>query len=268
MREALRRPAAPRSATLGKHAPELFGEPKHLATDPPGGDDQGGSHRGKARDETQRGLLKLRGRLKEGNDETHRETRDDGRGRKEENEGKRLRNEVAENGRIHQVGTVSERTQHLEPPSELCDTRAAVSSTETKDGGATGKPSEERGADAEAATAGSESAEAFLHAAESPTAVWDEDALRAAGLEVPEGDEEESAPATAPDMAALPSATVEVAVDLHEEAEGTGSEPRETDPRPVTHAPRPEPPGLSWPATLAIAAALGVVVYFLVRMLR
>jgi len=79
------------------------------------------------------------------------------------------------------------------------------------------------------------------HAADLPTAVWDEDSLRAAGVELP-SPEEGDAP--------------------------RGAAPPQVQTVPETDAPRPARRELSWPITIGLALVLGGAVYFLVRFLR
>jgi len=76
-------------------------------------------------------------------------------------------------------------------------------------------------------------------AADAPTAVWDEESLRAAGVEMPA--QEEAKQGTAPPQ-------IETVSD-------TGGMGRRAG-------------GLSWPLTIALAVGLGLAVYFLVRFLR
>lgn len=94
-----------------------------------------------------------------------------------------------------------------------------------------------------------------LHAADEPTAVWDAEMLRQAGLgdlsQVPEP--KEPPPAT-------PAAAAETAPSIVIE--------------PSAQAPKPQPAPakglaqLSWTATLALAAGLGSLVYLAIRFLR
>jgi anti-sigma factor RsiW len=102
--------------------------------------------------------------------------------------------------------------------------------------------------------------EAESHAADEPTAVWDETALRAAGLTdllKRREAEVEAAPAT---RAVVPSAESSIVID-----EGvTPGMPQVIAAEPASPAPR----GLGWAATLAIAVVLGGAVYYLIRLLR
>jgi hypothetical protein len=101
------------------------------------------------------------------------------------------------------------------------------------------------------------------HAADEPTAVWDESALRAAGLTdlLQRRDEPASPPATRADRASDTAPSIVV-----EDVPGAGG------PGPVIPA-DPAPSGalargLGWGATLLVAIALGAAVYLLVRYLR
>ena len=112
-----------------------------------------------------------------------------------------------------------------------------------------------------------EDGEVSLHAAETPTAVWDEDALRAAGLDIPD-ESDESAPATMPAVGGQTSNTIEVASQL-DPGVSNSVPPNEYRSGGRSTAPVVRPaPGLSWPATIALALVLGTVVYFLVRLIR
>lgn len=100
-----------------------------------------------------------------------------------------------------------------------------------------------------------------MHAADEPTAVWDEKSLRAAGLTDllgPRPSEPPPPPATAPGSAVPsdPSIVVE-RLDVPQQQEGP-SRPS----APVAEA------GFGWPATVAIAVALGAIVYALIRFIR
>ncbi|MEM9194453.1 MAG: hypothetical protein AAGF12_35075 [Myxococcota bacterium] len=87
--------------------------------------------------------------------------------------------------------------------------------------------------------------ESFKSQADDPTDVWDEAALRAAGIELPGMAKQ---PATSPRN---PEASDSVQVSDS-----------------IAPPPESKRPGLSWPLTLGLATILGVAVYFLVRMLR
>ncbi|MEY4515378.1 MAG: hypothetical protein RLZZ450_7500 [Pseudomonadota bacterium] len=103
--------------------------------------------------------------------------------------------------------------------------------------------------------------EAESHAADEPTAVWDESALRAAGLSdlLKRRDvEAEAPPAT---RSAAPGAESSIVID-----EGvTPGLAQAIAAEPSTPAPRG---GMGWAATLAIAVILGGAVYYLIRLLR
>lgn len=110
---------------------------------------------------------------------------------------------------------------------------------------------------------------AIRHAAEGPTAVWDTDSLRAAGLG-PLFDQHGSQPpppATAPAAAQSDKSSIEV-------DGGLGATPGPTSPRRDVTGDT-DPPigrggggGLSWVSTLLIAIAIGVAVYFAIRYLK
>jgi hypothetical protein len=96
------------------------------------------------------------------------------------------------------------------------------------------------------------------HAADEPTAVWDESALRAAGLsDLLKRHEAEPAapPATRSEH---PGAESSIVVD--------GVAP--DSPQVILAEPAEPARGLGWFATLAIAVVLGGAVYLLIRMLR
>ena len=99
-----------------------------------------------------------------------------------------------------------------------------------------------------------------MHAADEPTAVWDEQSLRAAGLTdlLSKRPSDPPAPPATPGSAlpSDPSIVVE-RLDLPAQPEGPS--------RPS--APAPEG-GFGWMATVAIAVVLGAVVYVLIRLAR
>lgn len=90
----------------------------------------------------------------------------------------------------------------------------------------------------------------FLHAADEPTAMWDEGSLRDLGLDIPLA-QKETAPATAGT-----GAHRAIGVEL------TGA----ADPAATPQPKRPQ--ALQWIVTIALAIGLGVGVFFLVRMFR
>jgi hypothetical protein len=97
------------------------------------------------------------------------------------------------------------------------------------------------------------------HAADEPTAVWDESALRAAGLSdllKRREDEPAAAPAT---RSVAPDAESSIVID---EGVTPGI------PQVILADPAPAARGLGWGATLAIAVVLGGAVYMLIRLLR
>jgi len=97
------------------------------------------------------------------------------------------------------------------------------------------------------------------HAADEPTAVWDESALRAAGLTdlLKRRDAEPAGPPAT--RSAVPGTESSIVID-----EGvTPGIPQVILAEPATPA-----RGLGWFATLGIAVVLGGAVYLLIRMLR
>ncbi len=95
------------------------------------------------------------------------------------------------------------------------------------------------------------------NAADDPTAVWDAEALRKAGLDElgPLPEQVETAPATAS------SSAVRTAPSIVVDPKATGAHraaPQKANPSKE----------LSWPATLGLAIALGGLVYALIRFLR
>lgn len=119
------------------------------------------------------------------------------------------------------------------------------------------------------------------HAADDPTAVWDADTLRAAGLEDvldrPETDPPPAAttPATK-GRDSGPSMVAEGAVRApdqpkRERPDATPREPHQVPrptPKPPSRTVAPSSGELGWGATIALAVGLAVAVYFLVRFLR
>jgi hypothetical protein len=107
------------------------------------------------------------------------------------------------------------------------------------------------------------------HAADEPTAVWDVETLRKAGLSdlVEKPESEPPGPATPADEAVKrPSIIVE------EKPSDKAAEDKPSDKAAVIpqHAPRAaEPPkGLGWPSLVGLAVLLGASAYFLLRFLR
>jgi len=95
------------------------------------------------------------------------------------------------------------------------------------------------------------------NAADDPTAVWDVEALRQAGLDQlgPLPEHVEMAPATAS------SAAIRTAPSVVVDPKATGAHISVPEPRAAKKE-------LSWPATVGLALGLGGVVYFLIRFLR
>jgi hypothetical protein len=101
------------------------------------------------------------------------------------------------------------------------------------------------------------------HAADEPTAVWDENALRAAGLTDLLG-KRDSEPPPAP---ATPStAPPRPSIELNDEMALAAGAPVE----PAVFEPADAAPsdGMGWPATLGLAVVLGAIVYALIRFVK
>lgn len=117
------------------------------------------------------------------------------------------------------------------------------------------------------------------HAADEPTAVWDESALRAAGLgDIFKRREAEAAtPASAPPATPAPKPSSSGDPSIVIEADVVAEQPAAPSALPSAAAtPVPPPPvaeaavrgGLSWFTTVVIAFVLGAVAYALIRLLR
>jgi len=103
------------------------------------------------------------------------------------------------------------------------------------------------------------------HAADEPTAVWDESALRAAGLSdlLQKRDSEPPAPAaTAP----MRSADASIVVDQASIVAPANKTPTPVPDRPA--APASADGGLGWGATFVIAVVLGALMYALIRYVK
>lgn len=103
------------------------------------------------------------------------------------------------------------------------------------------------------------------HAADDPTAMWDEGALREAGMEEVANRAKSMPPPAATGPAVGGDSRRSVVVGTGGDAAGPESADR--TPRPRRRPSQPDA-GLSWPITIALAIALGVAVYFLVRLIR
>jgi hypothetical protein len=102
------------------------------------------------------------------------------------------------------------------------------------------------------------------HAADEPTAVWDESALRAAGL-TDLLKRRESEPPPPPSAAVRAAADPSIVID-----QGLASAPNAPAPNRVSPS-APDPSdggGLGWAATIGIAVAVGAVVYLLIRLIK
>lgn len=114
------------------------------------------------------------------------------------------------------------------------------------------------------------------HAADEPTAVWDMEALRRAGLseiaQLPE--EPETGPATPADGMASRRASIIVEGDKGPEVEGVAPAPETPLPPVAPPLARPAPQhgsanqGLSWVTLIALAALFGAIAYAAIRFLR
>ena len=109
------------------------------------------------------------------------------------------------------------------------------------------------------------------HAADEPTAVWDEHALKAAGLtDLLKRRTSDPPTPGAPAPAAsgdAPSIVVDQSVvDQTSAARPAAARPTASGRGPV--APSSATGGLGWGSTLGIALALGLIVYFLIRFLK
>jgi hypothetical protein len=95
------------------------------------------------------------------------------------------------------------------------------------------------------------------NAADDPTAVWDAEALRQAGLDDlgPLPEHVETGPATSASAAIRTAPSVVV-------------DPRATGAHISAAEPRASKKELSWPATVGLALGLGGIVYALIRFLR
>lgn len=109
-----------------------------------------------------------------------------------------------------------------------------------------------------------------LLAADEPTAMWDEASLREAGFgqvaAAPEPTETSANPEAAGGSPAGPSIVIENMPGAEAAIRPVGTPVRVS---PVAVVPRPkQPKGLSWPLTIGLAFALGLLVYLVVRFLR
>ncbi|HEX5656916.1 MAG TPA: hypothetical protein VFX59_06960 [Polyangiales bacterium] len=96
------------------------------------------------------------------------------------------------------------------------------------------------------------------HAADEPTAVWDESALRAAGLtDLLNKRKSDPPPPPATQSAAPDRPSIEVSQEM--------AQPQPEPEAPIVMEPAPPSGGLGWSATLALAIVLGGVVYALIR---
>lgn len=105
------------------------------------------------------------------------------------------------------------------------------------------------------------------HAADEPTAVWDESALRAAGLTELLNRRKSDPP---PPPATKSSVPDRPSIEVSQEMAVAVPEPvRAEEPAPpLVHEPaveRPASSGMGWGATLVLAVLLGAVVYALIR---
>jgi hypothetical protein len=109
------------------------------------------------------------------------------------------------------------------------------------------------------------------HAADEPTAVWDESALRAAGLTDLLNKRKSDPPPPPATKSTVPDRpSIEVSEDVARAAAAELAASRVTNPEPMPAAePAPAPQGgLGWGATLGLAVVLGAIVYVLIRLLK
>jgi hypothetical protein len=103
------------------------------------------------------------------------------------------------------------------------------------------------------------------HAADEPTAVWDEKSLRAAGLSDILGkrpSEPPLPPATpAGGMTQDPSIVVDTTI-------GPNARPQASAPEQPAELADARPNGMGWPTTVGIAVGLGALVYIVIRLLK
>jgi hypothetical protein len=113
------------------------------------------------------------------------------------------------------------------------------------------------------------------HAADEPTAVWDFEALRKAGLseiaQLPEA--EESGPATPADGMASKRASIIVEGDKGPEVIGAAPAPETPLPPVAPQLARPAPQlagneGMSWVSLMGLSLLFGAIAYFAIRFLR
>ena len=100
-------------------------------------------------------------------------------------------------------------------------------------------------------------------AAEEPTAMWDESAMRGQGYDALAKDREDK-----PREATGPATEREVRGDVKQGVEVSRALTGTHGKLDRAPAPAPKASALSWVITLGIAIALGVGVFFVVRMLR
>jgi hypothetical protein len=108
------------------------------------------------------------------------------------------------------------------------------------------------------------------HAADEPTAVWDESALRAAGLSDLLNKRKSDPPPPPATPSSLPDRP---SIELSEEVARAAMEAPVPPAAPLPPEPQQvlasaPPPGLGWGTTLALAIVLGGLVYALIRYLK
>lgn len=108
------------------------------------------------------------------------------------------------------------------------------------------------------------------HAADEPTAVWDEKSLRAAGLSdiLGKRPSEPPLPPATPSagMTQDPSIVVDTTIGPNARPQASApNAPHKPVAQPVVHA---RPNGMGWPTTVGIAVGLGALVYILIRLLK
>ena len=108
--------------------------------------------------------------------------------------------------------------------------------------------------------------ESGSHAADEPTAVWDADSLREAGLAELLEQEEAEALAPATPGATSRDASIQIADELAPAGQAVSGPTPARQSAASMEAPAPK--GMGWGAALSIALALGGAVYALIRFLK
>jgi hypothetical protein len=108
------------------------------------------------------------------------------------------------------------------------------------------------------------------HAADEPTAVWDESALRAAGLTdlFSKRKSEPPPPPATPAAVSADRPSIEVSDDMRPDAATPVAQAPEPEPPRIAEPADPPAPGMGWASTLALAIVLGAIVYALIRYVK